>query len=101
MHHGNCKCGHHICAKILVGLAWLAAIGFWLASWKGMFWNLDNMGWFYHVIVFVVLAFSTKFCGCCWKQMGMMGKGMGCVCNCGECMGGKCGGTHGEGHRHM
>lgn len=97
MMHGNYKCFHHACAKILVLLAWLSALGFWLASWKEMFWNLDSAGWFYHVVVFVVLAFSTKFCGCCMKMMGSAN----CACTCGSCEGGKCDNKHGEGHQHM
>jgi len=99
--HGNCKCGHHVCAKILVGLAWLSAIAFWWASWNGtIVWNFDSSDWFAQAIVFVLLAFSTKFCGCCWKNMKIAG-GMNCACTCGNCEGGKCGGTHNEGHRHQ
>lgn len=99
--HGNCKCGHHVCAKILVGLAWLAAIGFWWADW-----SVTTIGWmdaehlFRDVVILSLLAFGTKFCGCCWKGGKMMG-GMNCTCSCGNCGGGKCGGMHDEGHRHM
>lgn len=96
--HGNCKCGHHWCAKILVVLAWVSAIAFLWASWKTtLVWDMDEAVWFYHVVVFTLLAFSTKFCGCCMKMMG----GKSCVCNCGECAGGKCGGMHKENHQHM
>ena len=100
--HGNCKCGHHVCAKILVGLAWLSAIAFWWASWKStIVWDLDSTELFYHVVIFGLLAFSTKFCGCCGRNGKMMSTGMNCACACGNCEGGKCGGTHGEGHRHV
>jgi len=92
MMHGNCKCFHHICAKILVVLAWLSAIGFWWASWKGLAWNLDSSEWFAHIVVFVLLAFSTKFCGCCWKNMKAMHGGMACPACDGR------GGEHTHGH---
>ena len=98
--HGNCKCGHHIVSKILVVLAWISAIAFWWASCKStMVWGIDSSTWFNHVVVFVLLAFSTKFCGCCWK--GKMMNNMNCSCNCTSCEGGKCGGTHSEGHGNM
>ena len=100
--HGNCKCGHHVCAKILVVLAWLAGIGFVISAWKGMmFWKWDANGYFEAVVVFVVLAFSTKFCKCCWDGSKMMAGGASCACNCDECGGGKCGGMHKENHQHM
>lgn len=100
MHHGNCKCFHHICAKILVGLAWVAAVLFFWAGWKAaLVWNVSAEGYFRVVIVLILLAFSTKFCGYCgWGKMG--GKMMNCACACDECAGGKCGGMHSEGHRH-
>ena len=97
--HGNCKCFHHVCAKILVVLAWLSALAFLWASWKTtLVWNLDSSEWFYHVVVFALLAFSTKFCGCCMKMMGskMMHGGMSCPACEGK------GGEHTHGDRqHM
>lgn len=99
--HGNCKCGHHVCAKVLMVLAWLAAIAFWWTSWKStIVWDLDSTEWFFHVVVLGILAFGTKFCGCCWKGK-MMDGNMNCACSCGSCEGNKCGGSHSEGHRHM
>lgn len=69
MMHGNCKCFHHICAKILVALAWVAAVLFFWAGWKaGVVWNVSAEGYFRVVVVLVLLAFSTKFCGCCAKH---------------------------------
>ena len=94
----NCKCVHHVIVKILVVLAWLSAIGFLIASKKDMFLNYVNTDWFYHVVVFTLLAFSTKFCGCCWR--GKMGNAV-CNCSCNNCEGGKCEGSHGEDHRNM
>ena len=99
--HGNCKCGHHWCAKVLVVLAWVSAILFWWTGWKDVaVWGTNADGFFKAVVVFVLLAFTTKYCGCCAKYS--MGKsGASCACGCGECNGGKCGGMHNEGHRHM
>jgi len=93
--HGNCKCFHHICAKILVGLAWVAAVLFFWTGWKaGLVWGVSAEGYFRVVIIFVLLAFSTKFCGCCGK--GMMMGGMSCpAC---EGKGGEH--THGD-HKQM
>ncbi|MBI2064066.1 MAG: hypothetical protein HYT65_03730 [Candidatus Yanofskybacteria bacterium] len=79
MHHGNCKCFHHICAKVLVGLAWVAAVLFFWAGWKaGLVWGVSAEGYFRVIIVFVLLAFSTKFCGCCKKAMMAHGGSMSC-----------------------
>ncbi|MEX1064066.1 MAG: hypothetical protein WD898_00565 [Candidatus Paceibacterota bacterium] len=94
--HGHNKCGHHMVAKLLLVLAWLAALGFWLAMWKGMFWNVEPTGWFSHVVVFSLLAFGTKFCSC-YSKNRMMG-GMKCDCSCNDCEGGMCEGKHKEGH---
>ena len=94
MHHGNCKCFHHLCAKVLMGLAWLAAIAFWWASWKStIVWNFDSSEWFSHVVVFSLLLFGTVFCGCCGRGGKMMaGNGGSCKhemdCKCGDC--GRC-----------
>lgn len=82
-------------------LAWLAAIAFWWASWKGLVWNLDPSEWFAHVVVFSLLLFGTKFCGCCRKVGKMMGGSMNCACTCGSCEGGRCGNVHDEGHKHV
>ena len=98
MMQGNCKCFHHICAKILVVLAWVAAVLFFWTGWKaGLVWNVSAEGYFRVVVVFILLAFSTKFCGCCWKNMKAMHGGMahgGMQCPACE---GK-GGEHTHGH---
>jgi len=99
MHNVNCKCVHHWVAKILVVLAWVSAVVYCWAAWRSVLvWNIDATQWFYHVVVFVLLAFSMKFCGCCWKRKMM--NGASCVCSCGSCQGGVCGGKHNEGHQH-
>lgn len=101
MHHGNYKCFHHVCAKVLVGLAWVAAVLFFWTGWKtGLVWGVSAEGYFRVVVVLVLLAFSTKFCGCCKKAMVAHNEAS-CSCTCDECAGGKCGGMHSEGHRHM
>lgn len=98
--HGNCKCGHHVIAKLLMLLAWVSAILFFVSGSKGLVWNMDVDQYFQLVIVFSLLLFGTKFCGCCWKGK-MMSGGMNCACTCGNCEGGKCGNVHGENHQHM
>lgn len=96
--HGNCRCGHHVVAKILMVLAWVAAIGFWLASWKhGKVVSISAEHYLKEVIVFSLLLFGSVFCKCCGKGM----QGNMCNCECGSCEGGKCGGMHGADHKHM
>lgn len=97
--HGHQRCGHHVLAKILVVLAWLAAIGFWWVSWTGRtaIWGMNAEHLFRDVIILAILAFSTKFCGCYQKSM-MTGM---CGCACNNCEGGKCDGNHKEDHQHM
>ena len=73
MMYGNCKCFHHVCAKIPALLSWVSAIAFFWTAWKTtVVWNLDETTWFYSTVVFFILAISTKFCGCCWKNYKMM-----------------------------
>lgn len=96
MMHGNCRCGHHWVAKVLVVLAWLSAFGFWWTSWKtSQIWWMDAEHFFKDVVILGLLAFSTKFCDCCGRGK-MMSKvdGMGGMCKheggctCGDC--GRC-----------
>ncbi len=90
---GNCRCGHHVIAKILMILAYVAGVLFFWGSWGSRtFWGFDASYWAWSVVVLVLLAKVSKFCGCC---------GGGCMCKCGSCEGGKCGGMHNEGHQHM
>lgn len=105
MHGGNkCRCGHHVCAKVLVALAWVAAILFWWADWtaSSVAW-MDAEHLFRDVVILSLLAFGTKFCGCCSRHgMGMMQKGgMSRACACGSCEGGKCDSRHAEGHQQV
>ena len=66
MQEGMCKCGHHWVEKLMMVLAWLAAIGFWLALWRdGAFWNVASDVWFQHVVVFSLLLFGMSWCSCC------------------------------------
>lgn len=69
MEGGTCKCGHHKIEKLVMVLAWLAGIAFWLALWKGgLFWNVASDTWFQHVIVFSLLLFGMSWCGCCGRM---------------------------------
>lgn len=70
-HRGVCKCRHHWLVKLLMLFAWVAAVGFWWVEWKGgvflgvSAWNAQHL--FRDVVIFVLLIFTTKFCGCCDK----------------------------------
>ncbi len=102
MHGGMCKCPHHIVNKVLMLLAWIAGVLFFWSSWGARtFWGFDALYWAWSVVVLVLMAKASKFCGCCGH--GMMGKMEGgmCKCNCGSCEGGKCNNMHGESHQHM
>lgn len=97
MQGGKCGCAHHVVQKVFMCLAGLAAIGFIISSWTGYpFWRWDSTGYFQVVIVFSIMAFSTKMCKCCWKHMTgdkMMEGGM--------CKDGNCGSQHDEKGMHM
>lgn len=94
----NYKCSHHLIARLLIVLAWAAAIGFWWTEWQvTTIWWMDAEHLFKDVIIFSLLAFGTKFCHCYMmgKKMmegGKMGEGMSCRheegCRCGDC--GRC-----------
>lgn len=94
--HGNCKCGHHVVVRIVAALAWVAGVLFFWSSWGNrVFWGYDAAYWAWSVVVLVLLAKVSKFCGCCgWgvsSKGGMEGKNMcshneGCKCgDCGRC----------------
>ena len=84
--------------KVLAALAWIAGGLFFWSSWgTRAFWGFDALYWGWSVVILVLMAKATMFCGCC--GMGMMGKMMGsnmdknmCShesgCKCGDC--GKC-----------
>lgn len=94
MMHGNCKCFHHWVSKVLVVLAWVSAVAFWWAAWKGTtVWAKDAGFWFQDVVVFSLLTFGTVFCGCCRKGAVTGGSTGGTCqhpgnCSCGDC--GRC-----------
>lgn len=76
MMHGNCKCFHHIVAKILMILAWVAAVLFFVSGPNGMVWGMIADQYLQLVILFSLLLFGTAFCGCCGK--GKMMHGVDC-----------------------
>ena len=94
MHNGNCGCYHHWCVKILMVLAWVAGILFFWSSWgTRAFWGFDALYWGWSVVVLVLMAKVTMFCGCCKWGMGtgskMEDSKMMCThqpdCKCGDC----------------
>lgn len=87
MMEGNCECPHHWCAKVLVVLAWVAAFGFWwAAAFKQSFLWMDANHFFKDVLIFAVLIYVSKYCGCCGMGGGMCEHGRGCSCgDCGIC----------------
>lgn len=97
MHGVNCKCPHHIVNKVLVVLAWVAGVLFFWSSWgTRTFWGFDALYWAWSVVVLVLLAKASKFCGCYGMGMSKMMGGMeeknmcshegGCKCgDCGRC----------------
>ncbi len=95
MHGGNCKCPHHMVNKLIMILAWVAGVLFFWASWAGRsFWGFDALYWAWSVVVLVLLAKVSKFCGCCGIGRGagagvdknMCNHNDGCKCgDCGKC----------------
>ena len=82
---------HHVAVKVVVVLAWLAALGFWWATaFKQTLLWMDADHFFKDAVLLSLLAFLTKFCGCCGRMDMMGGKmcshNMGCQCgDCGMC----------------
>jgi len=92
MHNGNCGCYHHWCVKILMVLAWVAGILFFWTSWNNsMVWGFNSAYYAWTVVVLVLLAKVSMFCGCCGmgKMGGQMMGGKMCSheagCKCGDC----------------
>ena len=92
MHRGNCKCPHYMVNKVLMLLVWVAGVLFFWSSWgTRTFWGFDALYWAWSVVVLSLMAFGSKFCGCC--KLGMSGKAEGgkmmCShegdCKCGDC----------------
>ncbi len=84
---GNCKCFHHGITKVVVPLAWVAALGFWWATaFKQSFLWMDAEHLFKDVVILSLLAFLSKFCDCCWKSENTCKHNDGCKCgDCGIC----------------
>ena len=82
MMHYQCKCPHHLVARVFRVLSGLAALGFFVVVFR----KATFLGWgadiyFMSAIMLVVMALATKSCGCCRRH------GMGC--GCGVCMPGE------------
>lgn len=66
----NCKCGHHGVAMVLSLLSWLAAVGFFWASWgSGFVMGFDREYFFMTAVVLGILHFSMRSCDCCCGSM--------------------------------
>ena len=83
----NCKCFHHGVVKVLLVLAGVSALAFWWATAfnQTLFW-MDADHLFKDVVILAVLAYLSKYCGCC--RHGMGGGNMcahGGSCKCGDC----------------
>jgi hypothetical protein len=84
--HGNCKCPHHIVAKVFSILSGLSGLGFLYTAWTGMSAGLDANLWFEQAIIFLLLGKGTGMCKCCGPEAGKCGHGGGCGCgDCGMC----------------
>ena len=82
---GNCKCVHHVCAKVMVVLIWLSAFGFWWATaFKESFLWMNGEHFFRDVVILGLLLLTAKYCGCC--GMGNCNHDESCKCgDCGMC----------------
>lgn len=94
MHGKECRCPHHIVARVFRVLAGLAALGFFIAAFRtlGLFgWGAG--GYFESAIMLVIMGEATKSCNCCHHGCGCVkADGDGAkVCNhpddctCGNC----------------
>lgn len=80
--------------KVLMVLVWVAGVLFFWSSWAvRTFWGFDALYWGWSVVVLVLMAKASMFCGCCKWGMGMGSKmedgKMVCShemsCKCGDC----------------
>ena len=63
MHGGQCKCFHHVFAKVLMILGFVAAILFLYTAWfKTLVWGADYGFYFMHVIVFAIMGWGSRAC---------------------------------------
>lgn len=66
MMKNSCACGHHWATKVLVVLAWVAAVLFFWGTWATRtFWGFDAGYWAWSVVILVLLAKATDNCNCC------------------------------------
>lgn len=99
MYNSKCRCPHHIVAIVIGVLTWVSAILFLWTAWRStLIFGFNAGAYFSHVVVFALLGFGlmSGMCKCCYK-----GGKMGCACNCGDCVGGKCDSRHSADHTHM
>jgi len=76
-------------------VAWVAGLLYFCSMFRGeLIWGYDESQYAWSVVILMLLAFGSKFCGCCgWhgKMMGGIGSDMckhdmGCKCgDCGRC----------------
>lgn len=91
MHNGGmCGCPHHKVNKLLALLAWVAGILFFWTSWsESMVWGFNSAYYAWAVVVLVLLAKISMFCGCCGMGGSKMMNGKMCSheagCKCGDC----------------
>ena len=90
MYHNSCGCFHHWVVKVIAVLAWVAGILFFWTSWKGVaVWGFESLYYAWSVVVLVLLAKVSMFCGCCGMGGGKMMSGKMCSheagCKCGDC----------------
>ena len=62
-----CPCPHHFIEKILVLLAWVAAIAYFWASWNDItVWGFEAAYHLQAAIILGILSLITgRACGCC------------------------------------
>ena len=85
MNHGNCGCYHHWCVKAVAFLAWVAGVLFFWTSWnESMVLGFNSAYYAWSVVVLVLLAKVSMFCGCC-RMGGKMVCSHETGCKCGDC----------------
>ena len=89
-HQGyHCRCGHHMLAKVLGVLAWVAAVlFFWTSLKEVLVWGFDYDYYAWSVVVLVLISVTFKGCKCCGtvKMGNMCGHDQECKCmDCDKC----------------
>jgi len=94
MYHGNCKCPHHLVAKVMMLLVWVAGVVFFWAGLKGVaVWGYEPLFYAWAVVVLSLMAFGMKYCECCGipARVGFASSGGEKMCSheegckCGDC----------------